>query len=457
MTKRTFSAPETESFYHGPRGAAVKILTRIDQSDAYLDKLLNSELAGGELSEQDKRLLTEIATGVLRWLGRLDWILSGFYHGEFQKCLPIVRNALRVALYQILFLDRIPHAAAVNESVEIVKRLKGERAAKVVNGVLRNILRKIDAIAFPSIEDDPARALAVTGSHPLWLVERWIGQLGLEETAALVEADNRRPHITLRVNPLRGTPDAVAAELEERGAAVRRSDHLATILHAEHLGAIGSLPGFVEGRFTVQDEGAALAAYLTDARPGMRVIDLCAAPGGKSTAMAELMRGEGEIIAVDKYEAKVRLIAQAAERLGFGGMIRAMAGDARSIELPPADVVFVDAPCSGLGVLGKKPEIKWKRKPEDIPALATLQREILDHAAALVREGGHLIYSTCTIERAENQDVVAGFLRDHPEFALAPADEVLPSSVVDGDGFLATFPHRHGTDGMFGARMHRRA
>jgi 16S rRNA (cytosine967-C5)-methyltransferase len=457
LTRRTDSSGSVESFYRGARGAAVKILTRIEQSDAYLDKLLNHELAGTELGDQDKRLLTELATGVLRWLARLDWVLTRFYHGEYARCLPIVKNALRVALYQILFLDRIPPAAAVNESVEIVKRLKGERPAKVVNGVLRSILRARDSISFPSVEQDPVAALSVTLSHPEWLVERWIARFGVEETAALLEANNRRPHLTLRVNPLRTTPDRLVEELEALGASVTRSNHLATILRADHLGSIPQLTPFREGRCSVQDEGATLAAYLTDARPGMRVIDLCAAPGGKSTAIAELMQGTGEIVAVDKYEAKLPMIDQAAQRLGFETMITSVAADARSVELPPADVVFVDAPCSGLGVLSKKPEIKWKRKPEDIPPLAVLQRDILLNAARMVRPEGHLIYSTCTIESSENQDVVREFLAGHPEFELVPAGMILPSSVVTADGFLETLPQRHGTDGMFGARMRRRA
>lgn len=457
LTRHSHPTDRIESLYKGARGTAVKILTRIDQSDAYLDKLLNHELNAPDLSDQDRRLLTEISTGVLRWLAKLDWVLTGFYHGDFARCMPIVKNAMRVALYQILFLDRIPHAAAVNESVEIVKKLKGEGAAKVVNGVLRSILRKQDQISYPSIGTDPVQALAVTLSHPSWLVQRWLDRFGLEETTALLEANNRRPHLTLRVNPLRATPDGMVAELELIGAHVTRSNHLAAILNADHLGSVAALQPFRDGKLSIQDEGATLAAYLTDARPGMSVIDLCAAPGGKSTAIAELMRGEGQIIAVDKYQAKLRLVDQAAERLGFADVITTMAGDARSIPLPPADVVFVDAPCSGLGSLSKKPEIKWKRKPEDIPALAILQREMLDHASTLVKVGGHLIYSTCTIEVTENEDVVEDFLSRHAEFELIPADTVLPASVVDANGYLATFPQKHGTDGMFGARMRRRA
>ncbi len=447
---------QASPLFGGARGSAVKILTRVEQSDAYMDKLLNSELNNSELNDQDRRLLTELTAGVLRWQAKLDWVLTGFYHGEFSKCIPVVRNALRVALYQILFLDRIPHSAAVNESVEIVKRLKGEKAANVVNGVLRSVIRKMDSITYPELNGDPARYLSIMFSHPLWMARRWVERYGVAETEALMRANNARPHLALRVNPLRGSVETLMETLVERGLAPRRSLYLDDVVVVEGLSNIGGDALFHEGRYTIQDEGAALASELAAARPGMRVIDLCAAPGGKSTAMAEDMRGEGVIVAVDKYESKLKLVDTASRRLGFDQIIHTATGDARTVQLEPADVVLVDAPCSGLGVLGKKPDIKWKREPEDIVAMAALQLEILENASAMVRQGGHLVYSTCTTEPAENEEIVAAFLQRHPEFELVPATVILRSSVVDERGFLHTLPHRHGTDGMFGARLHRK-
>lgn len=444
-----------DTLFHGARGLAVKTLTRVEQSGAYLDKLLNYELSGSGLGDLDRRLLTELTTGVLRWQARLDWVLTGFYHGEFSKCIPVVKNALRVALYQILFLDRIPHSAAVNESVEIVKRLKGLRSASVVNGVLRSVIRKLDAITYPEPDGDPARYLSIMFSHPLWMVRRWVARYGAEQTERLLAANNARPGVALRVNPLRGSVDDVMRHLAERGLHPVRSANIETMVHVEGLAGIGADPLFREGRYTIQDEGAALASMLAEVRPGMRVVDLCAAPGGKSTAMAERMQGLGEIVAMDKYDSKLKLIDTAARRLGFEDVIRTAAGDARKIALEPADVVLVDAPCSGLGVLAKKPDIKWKREPDDIDAMTKLQREILENAGRMVKPGGHLVYSTCTIEPAENEDVVRAFLASHPEFEPVPASEVLPASVVDDDGFLRTLPHLHGMDGTFGARMRR--
>jgi 16S rRNA (cytosine967-C5)-methyltransferase len=443
--------------HRGARGTAVKILTRIEQSDAYLDKLLDYELRTADLNEPDRRLLTELTTGVLRWQAKLDWVLTGFYHGEFTKCIPLVKNAMRVALYQILFLTRVPFAAAVHEAVEYVKRLKGERSANLVNAVLRSIIRKINAITYPDPGGDPVHYLSVTLSHPQWMVRRWIARLGVEETERMLQANNERPPVSIRVNPMRTTPEELVARLQAQGLKIGRSEVLTDFLRGTSLSMIASIPEFRDGYFSIQDEGAALAARLTAAGPGMRVIDLCAAPGGKSTAMAEMMRGEGTIVAVDKYEAKLRMLGEASRRLGFDTIIEPTQGDARSLAIEPADVVLVDAPCSGLGVLSKKPDIKWKRRPEEIEQLAALQHEILDNAAELVRPGGHLVYSTCTIEPAENEQVIHAFLERHPDFELVPATEVLEERFTTPDGFLQTYPQRHGVDGTFGARMRRKA
>jgi 16S rRNA (cytosine967-C5)-methyltransferase len=448
------AAAAPSPLHSGARGTAVKILTRIEQSDAYLDKLLDYELRTADLNEPDRRLLTELTTGVLRWQAKLDWVLTGFYHGEFTKCIPLVKNALRVALYQILFLTRVPFAAAVHEAVEYVKRLKGERSANLVNAVLRSIIRKINAITYPDADGDPVHYLSVVLSHPQWMVRRWVQRLGVEETRGLLEANNERPPVSLRVNPMRTTPDELLARLQMQELRVGRSPVLADFLRASSMSMIGANKEFREGLFSVQDEGAALAAKLTAVAPGMRVIDLCAAPGGKTTAMAEMMNGDGTIIAVDKYEAKLRMLDEASRRLGFEGIIVPTQGDARSLAVEPADVVLVDAPCSGLGVLSKKPDIKWKRRPEEIDQLATLQHEILESAAHLVVPGGHLVYSTCTIEPTENENVINDFLARHPEFELVAADTLLDPSFVS-NGFLQTYPQRHGVDGTFGARLLR--
>ena len=455
----TSSAGDGE-LYTGVRGQAVKILSRVDRSDSYLDKLIDAALRTGEFDERDARLLNEITHGVLRNREQLDWVLTGFYHGEFPKCIPPIKNALRVALYQILFLDRIPHSAAVNESVNLVKRLRGNRSAGVVNGVLRNIIRRLDAITWPERDDVPVHYLSVMGSHPQWMVRRWIERYGAAETEELLRANNSRPPISINVDNPDLSYDDVRVQLGERGAKSERSPLLPEYLRLERLSDIGSLPMIREGKAFVQDEGAGLAARLTGVTPGCSVIDLCAAPGGKTLAMARMMKGEGSIRAYDRFPSKVDALVRTVEGAGLSEMISVRTADAATLETEPADVVLLDAPCSGLGVLRRKPEIRWKREPADITNLAELQRDLISAAARLVAPGGSLVYTTCTIEPEENEDIIEWFLSQNPDFRLRSADELLPDSalrqsVVDDRGYMKVFPHRHGTDGSFGAHLTR--
>lgn len=453
-------AADGSSLYQGVRGEAVKILSRLDRSDSYLDRLVDRSLRSGELDQRDARLLMEITHGVVRHREQLDWVLTGFYHGEFPKCIPPIKNALRVALYQILFLDRIPHSAAVNESVDLVKRLKGNRSAGIVNGVLRNIIRKIDAITWPQRDAVPVHYLSVMGSHPQWMVRRWIERFGAEETETLLQANNARPPVTINVGHPDLTLEDVRGQFAERGARYERSPLLPEYVRVRRLSDIASLPMIAEGKAFVQDDAAGLAARLSGARPGSEVIDLCAAPGGKSLAMAGMMKGEGRIRAFDRFERKVEALRETVDRAGRGEMIEVAVGDARSLQTEPADIVLLDAPCTGLGVLRRKPEIRWKREMREIAELVELQRELITAAAGLVRPGGSLVYTTCSTEPEENEELVAWFLERHPEFTLQPAGAFLPDSavrlgVVDQSGFLRTLPHRHGSDGAFGAHLIR--
>jgi 16S rRNA (cytosine967-C5)-methyltransferase len=452
----TTATSEGKTLYSGPRGTAVKILNRVERSDSYLDKLLDAELKSTDLNDLDKGLLAEIVHGVLRWQSKLDWVLNGFSHGNFAKAEINVKNTLRVALYQILFLERVPHAAAVNEGVEFIKRIRGDKPAGLVNGVLRNIIRSIDGIRYPDPREDQLQYLAVYYAHPQWMVKRWVDRFGLEETERLLMANNERPGLSLRINRLKTDPDSFRKQLEAQQIPYTASVHLSHFVKVRSLSKIGQMDLFRNGMFTIQDESAALPCLLLDPRPGQRVIDLCAAPGGKTTNIAEVMENKGEIIALDKYEAKLSLIRSACERLGLHN-ITLRVGDAAVCEEPPADRVLLDAPCSGLGTLAKKPDIKWKRDVVDIRRLAPLQRELMEHAATLVKPGGVLVYSTCTIESEENQEVVQSFLAAHPEFALDPASRFVRPEVVSPEGFIETFPHRHGMDGSFAARLVKKA
>ncbi len=406
------------------------------------------------MNELDKGLMNEIVTGVIRWQMKLDWVLTGFFHGNFTKAETNIRNALRVALYQILFLDRVPHSAAVNEAVEFIKRMRGQKAGDLVNAVLRNIIRNLENIRYPDPKEDRIRHLSVVESHPYWMTRRWVERLGYEDARRLMAANNRVPDLALRINRLKTDIKAFHTLLEQHQISFGVSKYLECFIRVQHMAGIGSSDMFRQGYFSVQDESAGLAVRLLDPRPGHRVLDLCAAPGGKTVFIGELMQNQGEIVAVDRYETRLNLVKAAALRTGVT-IVQLLAGDASEVELAPADRVLIDVPCSGLGVLAKKPDAKWHRQIEDIEHLSATQGAILRNAARLVLPGGVLVYSTCTIEPEENRTVVDAFLREHPEFVVDPAGQYVPADVVAPDGMIETYPHKHGMDGSFAVRLRR--
>ncbi len=446
-----------DPLYKGARGLAIKILCRLEQSDSYLDKLLEYEMANSDLKALDRALLTEIVNGVTRWQARLDWVLTGFYHGEFVKCIMPVKNAMRIALYQIMFLQKIPPFAAVNESVELVKRLKGPRSANLVNAILRNILHNINSIRYPNRHEDASRHLSVHYSHPFWLTKRWFDRYGEQETEALLKVNNERPKITLRLNQMRCQREELLKFLD-----AQEVKYWESVLDKDGLLQVGSLSAvrdwkpFQDGWFVVQDPSAAMVVKLANPQAGQLIYDVCAAPGGKTTYAAELTNDKATILAMDKYGGKLHLIEETAERLGLKS-ITTQAQDIRHFKTKDlADLVLVDAPCSGLGTLAKKPDIKWKFDLTGFPALVKTQREILSAASRLVKPGGTLVYSTCTIEPEENEKQVEWFLQQFPEFSLDPAENYI-SAEICSDGFLRTLPHKHACDGAFGARLVRKA
>ncbi len=321
-----FEIPVTagqRGLYAGPRGIAVKVLNRVERTDSYLDKVLDAELRSSDINDLDKGLLTELVHGVLRWQSKLDWVLNGFSHGNFAKAEINVKNTLRVALYQILFLERIPHSAAVNEGVEFIKRIRGEKPAGLVNAVLRNIIRNIEGIRYPDAADDQLQHLAVVYSHPQWMVKRWLARFGFDETQQLLRTNNERPGLSLRINKLKVEPGRFLKLLEEQQIAYTGSIHIDYFVKVKTLTKIGQMDLFRNGYFTIQDESAGFPCLLLGARPGERVIDLCAAPGGKTTNLAELMKNEGEIYALDLTREKLGLV----ERIDGGhGRVRRRGG-----------------------------------------------------------------------------------------------------------------------------------
>jgi len=429
-----------------PRSArelALDVLTRVETEGAYSNLLLNSALRREPLSPGDAALATELVYGTIQRLNTIDYILSPFLAKSSRQPAPWVRNLLRLSVYQLVFLDRIPPHAAVNEAVTIA----GHRGHKGIAGLVNAVLRGVARQGMPAVPADwPAsRAIAIRHSHPEWLVSRWIVQFGEAETRAMCAANNNPPHTSLRVNPLKTTPDALIGLLREQGIEAQRSGLSAAGVVVQGGGNMALTVWYEQGLFSIQDESSMLVAEAVAPEPGMKVLDCCAAPGGKTAHLAELMRDRGKVYAIDIHPHKIKLIEEQARRLGLS-CIAAEAGDAAHLTEKFGDERFdrilVDAPCSGFGVIRRKPDLKWRKSEDDIRAVSRLQLEILSEAGKLLKPGGRLVYSTCTVEREENERVIERFLAGHPEYELEGARRILP--------------HEYGTDGFFIARLHRR-
>lgn len=454
--KKQEQEQEKLNLYTGVRGIAVKILNRVDRTDAYLDKLIDHEFKNTELSGQDKALLFEIVHGVLRWMGKLDWILNGFYKGAYSKCIPNVKNALRVGLYQILQLEKIPDYAAVNEAVEFVKRLQGQKPADQANAVLRNIIRSKEGIRFPNPEDDLIGYYSAFYSHPSWLVKRWLNFFGKEQTEALLIANNEKPSLTLRVNTLKTNVNEFKELLKSVDLKFYDGKFLDDFVKLKTLTNIIGWEYFEKGYFSIQDESTGFPCRLLDVKPNFRVLDLCAAPGGKATYISNLMNNTGEIVALDRYESRLKILEKNIKRLGATN-IQLKEENALEYTADEFDRVLLDAPCSGLGTLSKKPDIKWKRDLGDIRELTKLQFQLLKKAASLVKVDGSVVYSTCTIEPEENIDIVKKFLDENPNFVLEDARNYVSGKIVNEYGCIQTYPHIHQMDGAFSAKLVRKS
>jgi len=444
-----------------PRRTALDILLRIERDRAFAEPLLDQELSRGTLAGPDRGLLTELVYGVLRRQGTLDFLVDAFAASCGARLERVVLIILRLGLYQLFYLDRIPVSAAVNESVNLAKAV-APRAAGFVNAVLRRADRERDTLPWPDAGSDPAGYIAVRHSHPRWLVERWIQQLGVPEAEELAVAMAEQAPLTLRVNTLKTTREAFLAELATAGVAGESTAWGPHGIRIASRTAITSLPGFAGGLFAVQDESSQLAAFFLGPQPGERILDVCAAPGGKATYLAQLMENRGELLACDISAKKLRLVTEAAMRLGIG-IIRTVAGDATKpgfgADGPPFDRILLDAPCSGLGVIRRNPEGKWWKTPDDVARLAAAQRNILDAVAPRLRPGGILLYSTCSTLEAENEAIIDDFLSRHGDFMLEDLNALYPdfSGLFTGRGHFRSWPHRDAMDGFFAARLKKSA
>ncbi|MGN7469935.1 16S rRNA (cytosine(967)-C(5))-methyltransferase RsmB [Brevibacillus sp. SAFN-007a] len=443
----------------GARDIALDVLNRVEEHKSYSNLELKGVLDRAQLSAADTGLVTELVYGTIQRKLTLDHVLSYFVGNK--KVQTWVRNLLRLSLYQIRYLDRIPERAAVHEAVEMAKRRGHQGIASMVNGVLRNVLRQPDVWErLP--EGDRARQIAVAHSHPEWLVRQWLAVYGEATTIAICEANNRHPHSSIRVNSLKTSARELLDKLAAEETAARLSALSPHAILVEGGHAAGSRL-FHEGYFTIQDESSMLVAPALAVKPGMRVLDACAAPGGKTTHIAELMENRGQIVACDLHPHKRDLIAQTAKRLGIS-IIEPITSDA--LDLPDKglgtfDRILLDAPCSGFGVIRRKPDLKWNKTPADVRAIAQLQYELLKALAPMLAADGVLVYSTCTIEPEENQKIVQRFVKEHPEFVL---DETLAHDLpeaarahVDETGAcVQILPHHFESDGFFIARLKRK-
>lgn len=433
------------------RTAALHALLQVDENEGYSNLVLDKTIGKFSLSPRDAAFSSALFYGVLERRLTLDYALGCFSNTPVERLSPQVREILRLGAYQLLFLDRVPDSAAVNESVELAKENRQKKAAGFVNGVLRALLRGRENLSWP---DDSIRY-----SCPAWLMELWRDSYGAPAAEGLVRCLSETPPVCVRVNTVKTTAEELQARLEQEGVQARPAPGLPSALLLEKPGAVAALPSFQEGLFHVQDLSSQLAAAVLEAQPGQRVIDVCAAPGGKSFTLAEEMKNQGRLLAFDKYRGKVRLIAQGAARLGLS-IVEAAVRDAAAPPqaLEPADRVLCDAPCSGLGIVRRKPEIRYKQK-STLDSLPDLQYRILCESARLVKPGGRLLYSTCTLNPAENGEVAARFQGEHPEFSPAPLPlpEGFASAVGEPAHEITLFPSVHGTDGFFLAMFQKKA
>ena len=435
------------------RYEALRILVRVEQDKAFADLTLEHALDETNPDARDAGLCTEIVYGTLRWRRHLDWRLAPHLKRPLDKLDPWVRTLLRLTAYQIFFLDRVPHWAAVDQAVSLARlKARNPGPAEFVNAVLRSLTRATLPPPLPAL---PVEALATRLSFPDWLVARWVARHGMREAEALMAAMNERPPLTIRVNLRRVSRADLAARLREEELAVTRPTALAPEGLIVERGAVARGAAFAEGWCTIQDQASMLIARLLDPRPGELVADTCAAPGTKSTHLAELMQNRGKILAMDPHAGRLKLVGKAAARLG-ATIIEAHAGTVATLGpqwKDRCDRVLVDAPCSNLGVLRRNPDVKWRRTPDDLGRLHAQQRGILAAAASLAQPGGRLVYATCSLEPEENEQVLGPFLKAHPDWqADTPADfPVAP----DAGGFVRCLPHLHGTDGFTAIRLRR--
>jgi 16S rRNA (cytosine967-C5)-methyltransferase len=442
-----------------PRNLALLALNKQAHKFVTVDTCLEDIFGQNpNLNHRDKAFIVHLVQGVLRWQRRLDWIIEQRCDFPLKKIDPPVLNILRLALYQIFFLDRVPESAAVNEAVNQAKNKGAHHIVSFVNGILRNICKKKNDIDFPDPDENLVLYLSVFHAYPEWLVNKWLNEWGRDFTEELLSAENLLPTLTLRINRLKIGRTALIERLAKEGVHGRPTDYSPDGVSLDDFkGRIDELGSFREGLFQVQDEAAQIASHILNPRPGQTILDACAGLGGKSTHLAELMADEGQVLALDISLQRLLSLVTNSERLNIT-TVQPIAADA-TVSLSSQlrlkfDGILVDAPCSGLGVLSRHPDGKWNRTEKDVKRLAMVQGRILNEAASLLNSGGKMLYVTCTISKEENEEVVQSCLAKNRRLRLENIKDHAPEwchALIDNHGFFRTFPHEHEMDGFFAA------
>ncbi|CDE90739.1 sun protein [Clostridium sp. CAG:389] len=431
------------------REVALKVLYKIDKEQAYSNIELNEQIRQNRknLDEKDIGLISELVYGVTTWRLTLDEIIKKYSKIKLKKISPWIINILRMGIYQIIFLDKIPKSAAVNESVNLAKRYGHSSSSNFVNAILRKV-EKTDYDDFFEIEDDIDR-ISKTTSMPKWIVEELVKENGIKIAEQICKNSNLKPNITIRVNRLKIAKKELIQKLEQKGIECKEPENeemnTQDFLILSKVKNIENLQEFKDGFFTIQDLSAGQTAKILDPRPVEMVLDACSAPGGKTTYLAELMENKGKIKAWDIHEHRTKLVEQNANRLGIN-IIETQVKDATQYDKnldEKFDKILLDVPCLGIGVIKRKPDIKWQRKPEDIEEITLIQRKILENCSKYLKKGGTLVYSTCSILKEENEEIVIKFLSENKQFE------------IDGENMVNILPNKE-KDGFFICKIYRK-
>lgn len=441
-----------------PRQIAFNALRDVHKG-AYTDVALDRVLQKINLPDRDRRLVTELIYGSVRRQRTLDALIDQLATKKSQQQPPELRTLLHLGLYQLRYQERIPASAAVNTTVELAKENGFAGLTGFVNGLLRQYIRLVEKSPEPlKLPENPVERLGILHSFPDWIIQVWLEQLGFVETEQLCEWMNQTPTIDLRVNILRSSIEQVESAFKPAGVLVRRIPSLPQALRLiGNTGPIQNLPGFREGWWTVQDSSAQLVGHLLNPQPGEVVIDACAAPGGKTTHIAELMGDNGRVLAGDRTTSRLRKLQENARRLNLQS-IQVFTGDSRNLPQwqNTADRVLLDAPCSGLGTMHRHADARWRQTPESVQELSLLQTELIAHTSTFVKKGGVLVYATCTLHPAENEGVISRFLADYPHWQIEPPSPDSPYSIYSTPpGWLKVWPHQQDMDGFFIVRLRK--